>query len=377
LNSYIEKVSSILRKGCQTFTLQLSQVFSSSSSRFSNSSFSIDVAAADILLNKSFNRTLGTVMMELFTIEKKDNSFSVVVTLLVEKDKIKVSQEFISQIIGDSIKDIIFSNVFPNPFIASSERTGTAIFRKELSFARNQLLKKSDTLDLFPIVYSDYALPVKSDIKFIQQLENLAKNDSFIFEQHKSILKDFADIIGGGYSISKNNELFYEPQNKHVKLTMDESSSSVRSLLNIGFYLRYVAEEGDILMVDEPELNLHPENQRRVARLFASLVNIGIKVFITTHSDYIIKELNTLIQLNQNNKRLKELARREKYKETELLDYKKVKVYITEDAAVGKSKRLKHQTLVPADIDETGIEVRCFDTTIEDMNRIQEEISWG
>jgi predicted ATPase len=44
-------------------------------------------------------------------------------------------------------------------------------------------------------------------------------------------------------------------------------------------------------MVDEPELNLHPENQRRVARLFARLINLGIKVFITTHSDYIVKEL--------------------------------------------------------------------------------------
>ena len=51
-------------------------------------------------------------------------------------------------------------------------------------------------------------------------------------------------------------------------------------------------------MVDEPELNLHPENQRRMARLFARLVNVGVKVFVTTHSDYIVKELNTLILLN-------------------------------------------------------------------------------
>jgi len=36
------------------------------------------------------------------------------------------------------------------------------------------------------------------------------------------------------------------------------------------------------------------------------------------------------------------------------------------------------QTLVAADIDpELGIEARSFDTTIEEMNRIQEEIIWG
>jgi AAA15 family ATPase/GTPase len=387
LNKYIGKVPSILRKGCQTFTSRLPRVFASSPKRFSEISFAIDVAATDIVLDKSFQRTLRSAKIELFTIEKKDNSHSVIVTLLVEKDKMMIVQESVRRVIGDSIKDIVFSNVFPRPFIASAERTGAAIFRKELNFARNRLLetmnsseKSINPLDLLSRVYSDYALPVKSDVEFIRQLEDLAKKDSFISEQHENILKDFADIIGGDYTVSKNNELFYEPRGKHVKLTMDESSSSVRSLLDVGFYLRHVAKEGDILMVDEPELNLHPENQRRVARLFASLVNIGIKVFITTHSDYVIKELNTLIQLNQNDKRLKELARREKYKETELLDYRKVRVYIAEEAlqtVEGKQKRSKCQTLIPADINETGIEVRCFDATIENMNRIQEEISWG
>ena len=65
---------------------------------------------------------------------------------------------------------------------------------------------------------------------------------------------------------------------------MDESSSSVRSLLDIGFYLKHIAKKGDLLMIDEPELNLHPENQRRVARLIAKLVNYGIKIFVTTIS---------------------------------------------------------------------------------------------
>jgi hypothetical protein len=88
-------------------------------------------------------------------------------------------------------------------------------------------------------------------------------------------------------------------------------------------------------MVDEPELNLHPENQRRVARLFSRLVNIGIKVFITTHSDYIIKELNTLIMLNHNKPRLKEIAASEGYKTDELLSADKVKVYIASVVIVG------------------------------------------
>jgi predicted ATPase len=76
---------------------------------------------------------------------------------------------------------------------------------------------------------------------------------------------------------------------------MDESSSSVRSLLDLGVYLRCVASVGDLLVIDEPELNLHPQNQRRVARLLARLTNVGINVLVTTHSDCLIKELNLLL----------------------------------------------------------------------------------
>ena len=165
-------------------------------------------------------------------------------------------------------------------------------------------------------------------------------------------------------------------------MTIDESSSAVRSLLIIGFYLRHVASPGDMLMIDEPELNLHPENQRRMARLFSRLVNLGIKVFITTHSDYIIKELNTLIMLNHDKPHLKKIAEREGYKQDELLSADKVRVYMAEEEAPlkpdGAKRKIKHHTLVEADIDpELGIEARSFDETIGDMNRVQEEVVWG
>ncbi|MGA9380806.1 MAG: AAA family ATPase, partial [Phormidium sp.] len=183
------------------------------------------------------------------------------------------------------------------------------------------------------------------------------------------------------YTVTRNDELYYVPKGKRVKLSMDQSSSAVRSLLDIGFYLKHKAEPGDLLMVDEPELNLHPENQRRIARLFARLINLGIKVFITTHSDYIIKELNTLIMLNHDKPHLKRIAQEEDYRVEELISAEKIKVYIAEEASIKleeSHRKIKCQTLTPADINpELGIEARSFDPTIETMNRIQEAIVWG
>jgi hypothetical protein len=110
-------------------------------------------------------------------------------------------------------------------------------------------------------------------------------------------------------------------------------------------------------------------------------VNVGIKVFITTHSDYIIKELNTLIMLSNDKPHLKRIAQIENYRLEELISSEKIKVYIAGEGLVmldGKTRKTKVQTLIEADINpELGIKADSFDETIETMNRIQEEIVWG
>ena len=385
---YSSEASDILAAGCAAYTKQLPEIFAAPADRFKDSQFVVTVDANDIRPSARYARRMGAANTELFSITKAGASSDLVITLLVDKENVKIPQDVIKRVISDSLKDIIFGHLFPNPFIASAERTGAAIFRKELNFARNRLLeemtqvdKNVDPMHLLFKVYQDYALPVTANVDFTRQLETLAKKSSFVAEKHPDILTDFADIIGGEYTVTRNDELYYIPKGKRIKLTMDESSSAVRSLLDIGFYLKHMAKPGDLLMVDEPELNLHPENQRRVARLFARLVNLGIKVFITTHSDYIIKELNTLIMLHHDKPHLKRIAKEEGYKVEELISSEKIRVYIAEKAPVkldGGKNKTSCQTLTRADIDpEFGIEARSFDTTIETMNRIQEEIVWG
>ena len=287
------------------------------------------------------------------------------------------------------ISRVIFGDSFPRPFIASAERTGVAIFLKELNFARSRLLdeiaqadKKIDPRQLLFKEYQNYPSPIEANVEFTRQFEDVAKRKSFITKEHPEVLEDFADIIGGDYILLQNGRLYYQPKGTRVWLTMVESSSAVRSLLYMGFYLRHVAQKGDMLMVDEPELNLHPENQRRIARLFARLVNVGVKVFITTHSDYIVKELNTLIMLNHDKPHLKRIAEENGYRDVELLRPDQIKVYTAQEALMplkeGQKRRRRGHTLVAAEIDpELGIEAPSFDETINDMNRIQEDIIWG
>lgn len=384
-NDFLQRTDEILAEACKTYTQLLPTVFASAEKNFSTSDFRVTVEASDICPIDTFQRTMGAAKAQIFNITKAEGNPDITVSLLVEKDKIGIPPQVVGQVIGEAVKDIIFGNLFPNPFIASAERTGAAIFRKELNFARNRLLEEMNSMErelnpfeLLNKVYSDYALPVRRNVDFTRQLEDCAKKESFISKDHPGLLDDFRDIIGGEYRVIRDELYFVPKAAPRLRLTMDESSSAVRSLLDIGFYLRHVAQPNDLLMVDEPELNLHPENQRRIARLFARLVNLGVRVFITTHSDYIIKELNTLIMLKQDQPHIQQIKDKAGYRDEELITAERIRVFVAKEARVlidGHRHRTTVVTLVPADIrDDVGIEADSFDFTITQMNRIQKAI---
>ncbi len=386
-----KRVNSVLKDGCKEYSEVLKHVFASKETYFKDSIFALEISVEKVLQNAkdaSSKKKIKFNKTDILSLTKEKGKKDIIFSLLVDIKKSEVPLvSLIQSMISREIIDILFSSIFPLPFIASAERTGAAIFRKDLDFARNRLpeeMRKYENIDPTQLIfnfYESYAWPVRDNVDFIRNLDLIAKEDGFLLKKHPDILNQFADIIGGEYIVSDNDTLYFKPKKERVQLTMSESSSAVRSMLDIGFYLRHRANPGDLLMVDEPELNLHPENQRRIARLFARLVNLGIKVFITTHSDYIIKELNTLIMLNNKTPHLKRIIKEEGYEKSELMDIKKIKVYIAEKALVtlGKNKRKsRHYTLVGADIDQqNGIEVSTFDETINKMNEIQEDIIWG
>ncbi len=79
-------------------------------------------------------------------------------------------------------------------------------------------------------------------------------------------------------------------------LKMHAASSLVRALAGLDVYLQYMAQPEDLIVIDEPEMNAHPEAQLMIAELLAVLVNKGVHVVITTHSPYIVDHLNNLVE---------------------------------------------------------------------------------
>jgi hypothetical protein len=120
------------------------------------------------------------------------------------------------------------------------------------------------------------------------------------------------------------------------------------------------------IVVNMPERGKHPVNQRKYIRNLATLINQGIEYIIVTHSDYILKEINTLIMLKTPN--CEKIMEKYGYKNKELISHNDIRVY--EMSLDGK--------ITKADIHpELGVEAKSFDATIDEMNEIQEKIMFG
>lgn len=95
----------------------------------------------------------------------------------------------------------------------------------------------------------------------------------------------------GGYP-----EFVYRPQETEEGIRLSRASSMVSELAPVVLFLRGAVERGDMLIIEEPEAHLHPAAQTRMAVALARLVRAGVRVVVTTHSDWLLQEIGNLIR---------------------------------------------------------------------------------
>lgn len=332
---------------------KLSEIFNQKDEIFHKTLIEID-SFQEILNNNKLSFDSIYFMGDSFNVFKVGNVLHIKIPENIEVDNAVMQLLAIKSIIN------ILSD---NPLIFPAERAAVNIFSKELSIKRNNLVdellsvKNTKNRDkLLEERATRYPLPIRESLKIAEDLARLSlkksKYEYLAEEIEKKILK-------GKIKVNKYGEIQYSPSGtKNVNLPMHVSASMVKSLSSIVFYFRHLAQEGDLIIIDEPELNLHPDMQRAVARLLARFVNEGFKVLISTHSDYIIKELNLLIMLNNPDKpEAKELQKKYGYQDNELLKPEEIGVYLFKD---------RHSEVVP--VTQEGFEIETIDKEINELN---------
>jgi hypothetical protein len=244
---------------------------------------------------------------------------------------------------------------------------------------------KEDTLhpgQLFEAVYQHgYPLPVERNVDFVNSFTSLEANKGPLIEKHPELVTSFEAIAGGRYETNKDGITRFIPKGTSVKLQLGEASSAARSLVVLWYWLKARAESGQMLLVDEPELNLHPENQRALARFLVKLMNLGVRVLITTHSDTMLREFNTLIMFARKLEHIPQVRHKFGYAEDEYLRPQDVRLYVANGKAKttkGRIKKDARSTLVCITPDEKlGLEAEIFDSTIIDMGKVQDALRYG
>lgn len=214
-----------------------------------------------------------------------------------------LQQEVIS-FFQKTIVSYLATTVFklPNIVYIPAERNGINVFRNELINKRSSHtfdLEGEKQVSTYPLAISDYMrylsmLTFTDNEAVINHLNqsNPAREELWLyFSEH---------ILQGKYEFeNETNEYYYRELfsvNKDGKLSFKKkriplkvASSSTKSLFGLENYLRFQFQSGDLLFIDEPEMNLDPENQVRMAKLLVRLADLGVSVVISTHSDYLTR----------------------------------------------------------------------------------------
>ena len=90
-------------------------------------------------------------------------------------------------------------------------------------------------------------------------------------------------------------EVMYSPVGSMENIQLNRASSMVAELAPLVLFLNGLVEPGDTLILEEPEAHLHPAAQALIAKTIAKVVQAGVRVVITTHSDWFLKEIGNLI----------------------------------------------------------------------------------
>ena len=108
-------------------------------------------------------------------------------------------------------------------------------------------------------------------------------------------------ILGGTVSVKRSEPVdhpnfMYRPREWEEDLHMANASSMVSELAPVVLYLRHLLAPGHLLIIEEPESSLHPAMQVELIRRLAAVVRAGVRVIVTTHSEWVLEELANIVR---------------------------------------------------------------------------------
>jgi len=329
---FYDVISEIVQKSASEFSgIKLQSFFQDSSGKiFEKTKFSIEISEDDIktAIEKVLADTIeyrgSLASLGIKKIERSENN-NEILFYQEKEDKINnykdiVFLNFVAAVVKFSFSDALPLPAERNAFINTYKMLGNRRYkllkgnqRELLTQGRiNRRINRDRQLELLK-EQGDirYPQPVEDFLDFLTDIELENKPDPIA--KNKNDFQKLADQIEK-YIQNNNKTIFKKTKigGREIKVSVKRSleidlynaSSSIKQLAPLLLYLRYRAKSGDFLVIDEPEMNLHPESQVKLLESLAILVNLGVRILLTTHSPYLMAHLNNIVNGNHQNPEL-------------------------------------------------------------------------
>ena len=261
------------------------------------------------------------------------------------------------------------------PHCSTSARLAVSLFYPELETSRRTIVRrlqqKTETIkdnsgrlwvpaDIIDESASRYALPIDDEIDFTKSIPNIApESDS---SDTNEAMREIEEMMGGSFAKIDDAPYFISSKDNpnEFRIPLHVASSSAVEISNLYFYFALRREGQDqLLIIDEPESHMDPINQINLARAMVRWVKSGVKILISTHSDFIVKEINNLIMLDRHFDDKEQLLKELNYSEEDSINPSAINAYYAVDGG-----------LKPCSMNEFGIEVPSFEQSIDELIRV-------
>jgi predicted ATPase len=250
----------------------------------------------DVALDTSFNNTFGEMKNVFSNMQPEVKIESKILNMKIKKEMSNnglLSNFFVSCSLNNSndfYNEGSNHEKFENIFFLPASKSGIYQVLSNMGniFAQlSQLPLKNTSLNLpsMSIPVSDYILNIAAI--------NSSKQGEF------GNFVDFLEekVIEGSVIFDDlQKKLQYKSNRTGLVTELHEASSMIAEISPLVAYLKYILpKKNSILFIEEPEAHLHPKVQVEMMKVFVDLAKSGVKIVMTTHSDFMMNELSNLL----------------------------------------------------------------------------------
>jgi hypothetical protein len=206
------------------------------------------------------------------------------------QDMDTATQERLLQFLQDQLSDCILRILFSDAYYTTAERAAVYLFTNELSLLNRNFTLETRKLSQARRDLPVYALPIADSLNLVDFADSAEPGPCFALGR---ILEK--EILQGELSYKQEGIIYFTPfDSPKNRVPLLAAAGSVQQMAGVIWLLKYILQPGDFLFIDSPELMLHSEKQRLLARCLARIVNAGIRLLTVTHSLAILQELTQL-----------------------------------------------------------------------------------